>query len=84
MRCPKCTAENPDRARFCLECGAPFGLRCTACGAELPSKARFCLECGTPVDALSPTAAPEPPSYTPKHLAEKILTARSALLEELS
>ena len=77
MRCLKCKAENPDRARFCLECGASFGLRCTGCGAELPSKARFCLECGRPVDALSPTRAPEPRSYTPKHLAEKILTSRS-------
>jgi hypothetical protein len=77
MRCPKCKCENPDRARFCLECGAPFGLRCTACGAELATKAKFCLECGRPVDA--PSATPEPRTYTPKHLAEKILTSRSAL-----
>jgi len=45
MHCPKCSAENPARARFCLECGAPFGTRCAGCGAELPSRARFCLEC---------------------------------------
>ena len=79
MRCPKCKAENPDRARFCLECGASFGLRCTACSAQLPSNARFCLECGAAVDTLSPTSAPEPRSYTPKHLAEKILSTRSAI-----
>jgi class 3 adenylate cyclase/predicted ATPase len=79
MRCLKCKAENPDRARFCLECGASFGLRCTACSAELPSNARFCLECGAAVDTLSPTSAPEPRSYTPKHLAEKILSTRSAI-----
>jgi class 3 adenylate cyclase len=77
MHCPKCKAENPDRARFCLECGASFGTRCAGCGAELPSRARFCLECGRPVDA--PSATPEPHTYTPKHLAEKILTSRAAL-----
>src|SRR2546427_6484589 len=79
MHCPKCTAENPDRARFCLECGASFGLRCTGCGAELPVKARFCLECGRPIDANLPTLEAEPRSYTPKHLAEKILSTRSVI-----
>jgi ribosomal protein L40E len=77
MQCPKCKADNPDRASFCLECGASFGTRCAGCGAELPSRARFCLECGRPVDA--PSAMPEPRSYAPKHLAEKILTSRTAL-----
>jgi class 3 adenylate cyclase/tetratricopeptide (TPR) repeat protein len=79
MRCPNCTGENPDRARFCLQCGASFSARCAGCGAELPSKARFCLECGRPVDPPSPAPAPDPRSFTPKHLAEKILSSRSAL-----
>jgi tetratricopeptide (TPR) repeat protein len=67
------------RARFCLQCGASFSARCAGCGAELPSKARFCLECGRPVDPPSPAPAPDPRSFTPKHLAEKILSSRSAL-----
>src|SRR5262249_48552377 len=78
MRCGSCTAENPEHARFCLECGAQLGHRCAACGAELPGRAKFCLKCGKPITAsLGP--APNPRSYTPKHLAEKILTSRSAL-----
>ena len=24
MKCPACGSENPERAKFCLECGAPF------------------------------------------------------------
>jgi class 3 adenylate cyclase/tetratricopeptide (TPR) repeat protein len=46
----------------------------------LPAGAKFCLECGEPVTAGQGTsrfAAPE--SYTPKYLAEKILTSRGAL-----
>ncbi len=42
---------------------------------------KFCKKCGQPL-AGSPVAQPKfgpPESYTPKHLAEKILTSRSAL-----
>ena len=81
MRCWGCTAENPENAKFCLECGAQLGHRCAACGAESPARAKFCLECGKPLGTASNPgpAPPEPRSYTPKHLAEKILTSRSAL-----
>jgi hypothetical protein len=79
MRCGSCTAENPEHASFCLECGARLGHRCAACGAELPGGTKFCLECGKPIGTGSPGQAPDPRSYTPKHLAEKILTSRSAL-----
>src|SRR5262249_8663837 len=49
--------------------------------AELPGGARFCLQCGAPVTsgAAAPLRSPAPDSYTPKHLAEKILTSKSAL-----
>src|SRR5215831_800764 len=79
MRCPGCAAENPEHAKFCLECGAQLGHRCAACGAELPGRAKFCLECGKPIGTGSPPRTPDPRNYTPKHLAEKILTSRSAL-----
>jgi class 3 adenylate cyclase len=40
---------------------------------------RFCLGCGKSVSSAAVAPAPEPRSYTPKHLAEKILTSRGAL-----
>jgi len=81
MQCPACSQDNPAHARFCLGCGARLAVACSACGIELPSSARFCLACGQPVgakDAKAP-ATPAPESYTPKHLAEQILTSRGAL-----
>ena len=36
MNCAKCGCENPERAKFCLECGAAFAARCASCGTELP------------------------------------------------
>jgi hypothetical protein len=41
---PKCTggqAENPARAKFCLECGAPLAAQCAGCGTDLPPAAKF-------------------------------------------
>src|SRR5215475_13142552 len=79
MKCPRCQHENPPHAKFCLECGANLALTCAKCQSTLPTGAKFCLECGEPVatSAASRFAAPE--TYTPRHLAEKILTSKTAL-----
>jgi class 3 adenylate cyclase/tetratricopeptide (TPR) repeat protein len=83
MHCPRCDADTPDGAKFCIECGAPLKPRCPQCGADVLPRAKFCGECGAPltVQHLTPPAAlpPRPLSYTPDHLAEKILTSKSAL-----
>ena len=49
MKCSKCRHDNPDKAKFCLECGSPMSVTCGNCGEELPPGAKFCLECGTRV-----------------------------------
>jgi class 3 adenylate cyclase len=53
MRCSKCGAENPYRARFCVECAAPFPRWCPSCNAENPPTAKFCLECAKPLSAVA-------------------------------
>ena len=81
MRCTRCQQENPPQAKFCLECGTALALKCATCGTELPAGAKFCLECGQSVSAQPAIATRfiSPETYTPKHLAEKILTSKSAL-----
>src|SRR5262249_47936414 len=81
MKCPRCQQENPPQAKFCLECGARLALACASCGTELPASARFCLQCGqaVTVGAVAPVRSPSPETYTPRHLAEKILTSKAAL-----
>src|SRR2546426_1655736 len=74
-----CGHLNPPGAKFCTECAAPLARRCAACGAETPPTAKFCPECAAPMAAKPQAAAPDPRAYTPKHLAEKILTSRAAL-----
>jgi class 3 adenylate cyclase/tetratricopeptide (TPR) repeat protein len=79
VNCPSCGHENPDHAKFCMQCAAPLARRCTQCGSELASGARFCVECAAPVAAAAASPERDPRSYTPNHLVEKILTTRSAL-----
>jgi class 3 adenylate cyclase len=79
MKCSGCGHENRDTAKFCEECGAALGRKCASCGADLRAVAKFCDECAAPVTGPAPSGSKDPRSYTPKHLAEKILTSRSAL-----
>src|SRR5215470_13260038 len=78
MKCPRCQHENPVQAKFCLECGARLSPVCAKCQTQLPAGAKFCLECGEPIAGQAP-AFPSPKTYTPKHLADKILTSKTAL-----
>jgi class 3 adenylate cyclase/tetratricopeptide (TPR) repeat protein len=56
--CSKCGEENPERARFCLGCGAALAAVCPACGEENPTHARFCLACGQTLRTDVQTTAP--------------------------
>jgi class 3 adenylate cyclase/tetratricopeptide (TPR) repeat protein len=82
VRCPKCQFENREGAKFCGNCRAKLSQVCPHCGSENPPENKFCDECG--YDLSKPPEAPpldysSPQSYTPKFLAEKILTTRSAM-----
>jgi class 3 adenylate cyclase/tetratricopeptide (TPR) repeat protein len=82
MKCPRCQHENETGAKFCEECAAPLARRCARCGRQLSPTARFCPECAHATGlsaAPSPQPVGAPEHYTPKYLAEKILTSRSAL-----
>jgi len=80
MQCSRCQHENPAAQKFCGECGARLALVCPSCGASNPPAQKFCGECGTGLAPTEGTAKYDTPqSYTPKHLAEKILTSKAAL-----
>src|SRR5262249_37538912 len=76
MKCPRCAHDNPQAARFCEECAAPLAITCSSCGTSLPTRAKFCHACAHPV---APLPARSPDNYTPRHLAEQILTSTAAL-----
>src|SRR5215510_5587229 len=81
MRCPRCQHDNGPRAKFCEECASPLARTCPSCSTQVSPTAKFCPECAQPLTGIAPAlprvTAPE--SYTPRHLAEKILSSKSAL-----
>ena len=86
MKCPKCEADNPEKAKYCIDCGKPMEFLCPECGATTPAKGKFCMECGY---KLTSEPAPKTISldgkleklqqYLPKGLTEKILDQRDRI-----
>jgi class 3 adenylate cyclase/tetratricopeptide (TPR) repeat protein len=87
MRCSSCGGDNPEGMKFCIECAAPLTHRCPQCDFANPPQAKFCGQCAASLRGPLPAAASPshaahshtPIRYTPSHLAEKILTSKSAL-----
>src|SRR5215212_1797583 len=89
MGCTACGADNPPGAKFCNGCGGPLSPACASCGHSNAPGSRFCNECGRALTTLARSSKPAqerasapPESYTPRHLAEKILASRDALTGE--
>ena len=94
VNCQNCGQQPPAGSTFCNGCGAKLELVCAGCGTTPPPASRFCHVCGEAL-AVNAVAAPgakaiaaEPVdsrpardarTYTPKHLADKILQSKSAL-----
>ena len=79
MKCPRCQAENDAGVRFCEDCGARLEAACPSCGTPVTPGKKFCRSCGAALTTGSAGRFANPESFTPKHLAEKILTSKAAL-----
>jgi class 3 adenylate cyclase/tetratricopeptide (TPR) repeat protein len=79
MQCVRCHHENRPGAKFCEECATPLARTCANCGAPLAPTAKFCSECAHPAGQAAAVRFAAPEAYTPKHLAERILTSKAAL-----
>lgn len=51
VQCPRCGFQNPQTARFCMNCGSSMqpGQVCSKCGTTNPLGAKFCINCGSPL-----------------------------------
>jgi class 3 adenylate cyclase/tetratricopeptide (TPR) repeat protein len=93
MKCPKCQHDNPDDAKFCIECASPMEFHCPNCGAITPATGKFCKECAydlrkpkkarpiepTPKDLSFDEKLDKIQRYLPKGLTEKILSQRDKI-----
>ena len=82
MKCPVCQLENREGAKFCKKCGNSLEQKCPSCGTPYQTDSLFCDECGRDLrKSKEPPSIDfnQPQSYTPKFLADKILTTRSSI-----
>jgi class 3 adenylate cyclase/predicted ATPase len=80
MRCLQCGHDNAVEMKFCGECGTGLAVLCHKCDARNTPVQKFCGECGARLESgASSRQHRSPASYTPWHLAEKILTSKTAL-----
>ncbi|MFQ5937378.1 MAG: adenylate/guanylate cyclase domain-containing protein, partial [Acidiferrobacterales bacterium] len=85
MQCPGCGFDNLPEMNFCGGCGVKLTKDCPTCGFANSPGYGFCGKCGSQLDsaptppARLPVGLTSPDTYIPSHLAEKILTSRSAL-----
>jgi class 3 adenylate cyclase len=81
MQCPRCRHDNREGRRFCSKCGVALAAACSSCGFTNEPGDEFCGGCGARLGARQPAQAKftSPDTYTPKHLAERILTSKAAL-----
>src|SRR4029434_2058272 len=57
-------------------------MKCSRCQADNPANARFCNACGAPLSGSGSGRGPQ--YHTPRHLADRILTARAGMEGERS
>jgi len=76
MQCPACQGEAPWDAAFCPSCGGRLTTLCPACGSANSLQYRFCTRCSERMAAAVPAS---PRAYTPRYLADRILSARRVL-----
>ncbi len=88
MKCPNCQHENPEEAKFCIECGNPIEFQCPKCGAKTPKTGEFCMECGQnlsqPTESIPKELSFDEKlekiqKYLPGGLTEKILSQRGKI-----
>ena len=84
MECLQCKAQNPGDAVFCENCGSPLEVVCRNCAGPNRLGAKFCKKCGQGLLEAAPVSLTSGKfgsveTYTPKHLAEEILTSKVAL-----
>lgn len=85
MKCFACESENRKGVKFCEECGTHIAIACPRCHSRIPVGKKYCGDCGQNlsqggnVPVKPGVDYDRPDSYTPKFMAEKILTTRGSL-----
>jgi class 3 adenylate cyclase/tetratricopeptide (TPR) repeat protein len=83
MICPNCGTQNPDHAKFCMNCGHEMVQTCSNCKTKNPLQAKFCTNCGNafaplPPDVQEPADPKVLSPQIPDRVAQKLIAARDS------
>jgi adenylate cyclase len=78
-RCPACAHSVREAARFCEECGHALGATAAPASAATALAPETERASSVTISDVADRLARRLGTYTPRHLAEKILTSRAAL-----
>ena len=74
-KCHTCQHINrvvePQRSRFCTQCGTPFGLTCPQCKEVNNPRDKFCGACGYALSSAQPEASGESDASPPQPVSER-------------
>ncbi len=76
MNCPHCQTQNPDEAKFCMNCGKSMNIACSQCGKENLPQAKFCINCGHELSSLVKPQQDPIHRFIPQAYAQKLEVAR--------
>ena len=88
MECSKCNSENPNKAKYCIECGALFEFHCPNCDEETSATGKFCMACGFKLKSSQKSSLRDLTfdekldkiqRYLPKGITEKILSQKGKI-----
>ena len=91
MKCPQCSTDNPDQARYCSQCGKQLSGKpariCPLCATALSPETRFCISCGAAVEGEGGQVGAATRSlhrHMPKQYVDQLLAARGRAIGERS
>ena len=88
MECSKCNSENPNKAKYCIECGAPIEFHCPNCNEETSATGKYCMACGFKLKSSQKSSLRDLTfdekldkiqRYLPKGITEKILSKKGKI-----
>lgn len=86
MKCPNCSFQNEQDARYCQNCGQPLDRACPNCKTPNSADAKFCKNCGFNLaNSSAPTASSALSALrqaAPDALQQKIQRAKSRIIGE--
>src|SRR5277367_284590 len=81
MHCASCSTENPQGAKFCIQCATPFKRRCQKCAFDNPPAAKFCTQCASALNGQAAQPSKATSGSTPPVIAVTLKSSEAPAID---